>query len=62
MGTEADTAYLVPLLKKRSISERHGRHSEILQSPTATLIPLFSSSEHTGCGYPGLLDRTNRSD
>ena len=26
------------------------------QSPTATLIPLFSSSEHTGCGYPGLLD------
>ena len=28
----------------------------------ATLIPLFSSSEHTGCGYPGLLDRKNRSD
>ena len=28
-----------------------------LQSPTATLIPLFSSSELTGCGYPGLLDR-----
>ena len=22
----------------------------------------FSSSEHTGCGYPGLLDRKNRSD
>ena len=33
-----------------------------LQSPTATLIPLFSSSELTGCGYPGLLDRKNRSD
>ena len=33
-----------------------------LQSPTATLIPLFSSSEVTGCGYPGLLDRKNRSD
>ena len=31
-----------------------------LQSPTATLIPLFSSSELTGCGYPGLLDRKNR--
>ena len=30
--------------------------------PTATLIPLFSSSELTGCGYPGLLDRKNRSD
>ena len=29
---------------------------------TATLIPLFSSSELTGCGYPGLLDRKNRSD
>ena len=28
-----------------------------LQSPTATLIPLFSSSELTGCGYLGLLDR-----
>ena len=28
---------------------------------TATLIPLFSSSELTGCGYPGLLDRKNRS-
>ena len=27
-----------------------------------TLIPLFSSSEHTGCGYPGLLDRKNCSD
>ena len=33
-----------------------------LQSPTATLIPLFSSSELTGCGHPGLLDRKNRSD
>ena len=33
-----------------------------LQSPTATLIPLFSSSELTGFGYPGLLDRKNRSD
>ena len=33
-----------------------------LQSPTATLIPQFSSSELTGCGYPGLLDRKNRSD
>ena len=33
-----------------------------LQSPTATLIPLVSSSELTGCGYPGLLDRKNRSD
>ena len=33
-----------------------------LQSPTATLIPLFSSSELTGCGCPGLLDRKNRSD
>ena len=29
---------------------------------SATLIPLFSSSELTGCGYPGLLDRKNRSD
>ena len=28
-----------------------------LQSPNATLIPLFSSSELTGCGYPALLDR-----
>ena len=33
-----------------------------MQSPTATLIPLFSSSELTGCRYPGLLDRKNRSD
>ena len=33
-----------------------------LQSPTPTLIPLFSSSELTGCGYPGLLDRKNHSD
>ena len=33
-----------------------------LQSPTATLIPIFSSSELTGCGYPGLLDRENCSD
>ena len=31
-----------------------------LQSPTATLIPLFFSSEHTGCGYPGLLDRKDK--
>ena len=28
----------------------------------ATLIPLFSSSELTGCGYPGLLDRKIRAD
>ena len=28
----------------------------------ATLIPLFSSSELTGCGYLGPLDRKNRSD
>ena len=41
---------------------RHRRCSVTLQSPTATLIPLFSSSELTGCGYPGLLDRKNRSD
>ena len=33
-----------------------------LQSPTATLIPLISSSDLTGCGYPGLLDRKNCSD
>ena len=38
------------------------RRSVTLQSPTATLIPLFSSSELTGCGYPGLLDLKNRSD
>ena len=44
------------------IRERHRRRSVTLQSPTATLIPLFSSSELTGCGYPGLLDRKNRSD
>ena len=25
-------------------------------------MPLFSSSELTGCGYPGLLARKNRSD
>ena len=31
-----------------------------LQSPTTTLIPLFSSS--AGCGLPGLLDRKNRTD
>ena len=31
-------------------------------SDTATLIPLFSSSELTVCGYPGLMDRKNRSD
>ena len=34
----------------------------LTQSPIATLIPLFSSSELTGCGYPGLLDRKNHSD
>ena len=33
-----------------------------LKSPTATQIPLFSSSELTGCGYPGLLDRRKHSD
>ena len=38
------------------------QRSVTLQSPTAILIPLFSSSELTGCGYPGLLDRKNRSD
>ena len=38
------------------------RRSVTLQSSTATLILLFSSSELTGCGYPGLLDRKNRSD
>ena len=27
-----------------------------------TLIPLFSGSELTGCGYPGLSDRKNHSD
>ena len=37
-------------------------HMHTLQSPTATLIPLFSSSGLTGCGCPGLLDRKNRSD
>ena len=36
--------------------------SVTLQSPTDTMIPLFSSSELTGCGYPGLLDRNNCSD
>ena len=41
---------------------RHRGRSVTLQSPTATLIPLFSSSELTGCGYPGLLDRKNCSD
>ena len=41
---------------------RHRRRSVTLQSSTATLIPLFSSSELIGCGYPGLLDRKNRSD
>ena len=40
----------------------HRRRSVTLQSPTATLIPLFSSSKLTVCGYPGLLDRKNRSD
>ena len=33
-----------------------------ITDPAATLIPLFSSSELTGCGYPGLLDRKNHSD
>ena len=32
------------------------------QSPTATLIPLFTSSEHTGRGYHCLLDRKNHLD
>ena len=41
---------------------RHRRRSVTLQSTTATLIPLFSSSELTGCRYPGLLDRKNCSD
>ena len=36
--------------------------SDTVKSPTATLIPLFCSTEYTGCGYPGLLDRKNRSD
>ena len=36
--------------------------SVTLQSPNLTLIPLFSSSELTGCGYPGLLDWKNHSD
>ena len=36
--------------------------STSLQSPTATLIPLFSSSELTGCGYLGLLDLKKSSD
>ena len=40
----------------------HRRRSVTLQSPTATLVPLFSSSGLTGCGYPCLLDRKNRSD
>ena len=38
------------------------RRSVTLQSPTASLIPLFYSSELNECGYPGLLDRKNRSD
>ena len=37
------------------------RRSVTLQSPTATLIPLFSSSKLTGCGYSDLLNRKNRS-
>ena len=41
---------------------RHHRSSVTLQTSSATLIPLFSSSELTGRGYPGLLDRKNRSD
>ena len=43
-------------------ADRHRRRSVTLQSPTATLILLFSSSEPTGYGYPGVLDRKNRSD
>ena len=45
-----------------SFAGRYRRRSVTLQSPTATLIPIFSSSELTGCGYPGLLDWQNRSD
>ena len=45
-------------LIRRTLPQR----SVTLQSPPASLIPLFSSSELTGCGYPGLLDRKNRSD
>ena len=44
-----------------SFASCHRRHSVTLQSPVATLMPLFSSSELTGCGYPGLLDWKNRS-
>ena len=33
-----------------------------IQSPTTSLIPLFSSSEHTGCRYPVLSDWTNCSE
>ena len=44
------------------ISGHPRRRPVTLQSLTATLIPLFSSSELTGCGYPGLLDRKNRLD
>ena len=39
------------------ISRRHRRRSVTLQSPTATLIPQFSSSEHTVCGFTGLIVR-----
>ena len=38
---------------------RHRRRSVTLQSPTATLMRLFSSKELTGSGYPGPLDRNN---
>ena len=38
------------------------RRTPSFSDTAVTLIPLFSSSEHTGCGYPGLLDRKNRSD
>ena len=36
--------------------------SDTFSDTPVTLIPLFTSSELTGCGYPGLLDRKNRSD
>ena len=40
---------LPPTFSDTAITDRHSD-------------PLFSSSELTGCGYPGLLDRKNRSD
>ena len=53
-----------PCVRPRCVCNvlRHHRPSVTMQSPTATLIPLFSSSELTGRGYPGLLDRKNHSD